>query len=83
LTHKYVDVLMQISISCQTSIFAKFMKISIIGALTLGPLHTQAKSHDFEIVRAQKEVSKGRPKTPPKSYSVVTGPQVSCEVICE
>ena len=25
----------------------------------LGPLHTQAKSRDHEIVRAQKKVSKG------------------------
>jgi hypothetical protein len=29
----------------------------------LGPLHTQAKSHDHKIVRAQKKVSKGRPNT--------------------
>ena len=43
---------------------------------TLGPLHTRAKSRDHEIVRAQKKVSKGRPKTPPKSSSVVTDPQV-------
>ena len=42
----------------------------------LGPLHTWAKSRDREIVRAQKKVSKGRPKTPPKSCSVVTDPQV-------
>jgi hypothetical protein len=28
----------------------------------LGPLHTQAKSRDHDIVRAQKEVSKGPPK---------------------
>jgi hypothetical protein len=42
----------------------------------LGPLHTQAKSRDHEIVRAQKKVSKGRPKTPSKSCSVVTDPQV-------
>jgi hypothetical protein len=41
-----------------------------------GPLHAQAKSRDLEIVRAQKEVSKGRPKTPPKPCSVVTGPRV-------
>ena len=41
-----------------------------------GPLHTQAKSHDHEIVRAQKKMSKGCPKTPPKSCSVVTDPQV-------
>ena len=41
-----------------------------------GPLHTRAKSHDHEIVRAQKKVSKGRPNTPPKSCSVVMDPQV-------
>jgi hypothetical protein len=33
-----------------------------------------------EIVRAQNKVSKGIPKTPPKSCSVVTDP---CEVICD
>ena len=43
---------------------------------TLGQLYTRAKSHDHEIVRAQKKVSKGRPNTPPKSCHVVTGPQV-------
>ena len=43
----------------------------------LGPLHTRAKSHD------QLKVSKGRPNTPPKSRSVVTYPQVQCEVICD
>ena len=42
----------------------------------LGPLHTQAKSHDHEIVRAQKKVFKCRSMTPPKSCSVVTDPQV-------
>ena len=42
----------------------------------LGPLHTRAKSHDHEIVRAQKKVSKGRPNTPPQSCSAVTDPQV-------
>jgi hypothetical protein len=32
-----------------------------------GPLHTQAKSRDHEIVRAQKKVSKGHcPNTPSK-----------------
>ena len=49
----------------------------------LGPLHTQAKCRDHEIVRAQKKVSKGRPKIPPKSCSVVTDPQVLCEVMCD
>ena len=42
----------------------------------LGPLHTQAKNCDHEIVRAQKKVPKGRPNTPPKLCSVVTDPQV-------
>ena len=41
-----------------------------------GPLHTQAKSRDHEIVRAQKKVSKGYSNTPPKSCSVVTHPHV-------
>ena len=36
----------------------------------------RAKSRDHEIVRAQKKVSEGRPKTPPKSCSVVTDTQV-------
>ena len=43
--------------------------------LRLGPLHTQAKSRDYEIVRAQMKVSKGRPNTTPKSCRVVTDPQ--------
>ena len=43
---------------------------------SLGPLHTQAKSRDHVIVRAQKKVSKGHPNTPSKSCSVVTDPQV-------
>ena len=42
----------------------------------LGLLHTRAKSHDHEIVRAQKKVSKGPPNTPPKSCSVVMDPRV-------
>jgi hypothetical protein len=49
----------------------------------LGPLHTRAKSRDHKIVRAQNKVSKGRPKTPPQSCSVVTDPQVYNEVICD
>ena len=47
----------------------------------LGPLRTRAKSRGDEIVRAQKKVSKGRPKTTPKSCSVkpyVTGPSTKC-----
>jgi hypothetical protein len=35
-----------------------------------------SKSRDHKIVRAQKKVSKGRPKTPRKSGSVVKDPQV-------
>ena len=46
-------------------------------------LHIRAKIRDHEIVRAQKEVSKGSPKTPSKSCSVVTDPQVYYEVICD
>ena len=50
----------------------------------LGPLHTQAKSRDHVMVRAQMKVSNGRPKTPPTSCSsVVTDPWVWCEVICD
>jgi hypothetical protein len=40
-------------------------------------------SNGHEIVRAQKKVSKGHPNSPPKSRSVVTDPQVYCEVICD
>ena len=36
----------------------------------------RAKSHDHEIVGAIKKVFKGRPRTPPKSCSVVRDPQV-------
>jgi hypothetical protein len=39
------------------------------------PVHTHAKCRDHEILRAQKKVSNGRPKRPPKSCSVVTDPQ--------
>ena len=42
----------------------------------LGPLHMRAKNRDHEIVRAQKKVSKGRPKTLSKLCIVVTNPQV-------
>ena len=48
--------------------------LGIQNAIGLGPLHTQAKNHGHEIVRAPKKVSKGRPKAPPKSCSVVTDP---------
>ena len=43
----------------------------------------RAKSRDHEIVRAQKKVSKGRPKTLPKPRSVVMDPQVWCEIVCD
>ena len=43
-------------------------RISIL--MYLGPLHTQAKSRDHEIVTAQTA------NTPPNSCSVVTNPQV-------
>jgi hypothetical protein len=39
-------------------------------------LHTRAKSRDHDIVRAQKKVSEGHPKTPPKSCNMVTDLQV-------
>lgn len=42
----------------------------------LGQLHIRAKSRDHGIVRAQKKVSKGCPRTPPKSCSAVMDPQV-------
>ena len=46
-----------------------------ITLFSLGPLHTWVKSRDHEIVRAQKQVSKGCPTTPPKACSVVTDPK--------
>ena len=45
-------------------------------------LMAQAKSYDHTIVRAQEKCPKGHPRTLPTSCSVVTGPQVKCEVIC-
>ena len=44
--------------------------------MQFGPLHTRAKSRDHEIVRAKNKVSKGRPKTPPKSCNVAMDPQM-------
>jgi hypothetical protein len=49
---------------------------SLVCEVALRALHTQAKNRDHDIVRAQKKVSKRRPKTPPKSWSVVRDPQV-------
>jgi hypothetical protein len=49
----------------------------------VGPLHTRAKRRDHGIVRAQKKVSQGRPKTPSRSCCVVTDSLVWCEVICD
>ena len=43
--------------------------------MQLGPLHTQAKSRDHEIERAQKKVSEGRPRHL-QNHAVVTDPQV-------
>ena len=54
-----------------------------IPSRNLGPLNRRAKSRDYEIVRAQEKVSKGCPKTPPMSCSVVTDPQVYCKAICD
>ena len=54
-------------------------KVELIRATS----HMGQKSHDHEIVRAQKKVSKCRRNTvntPSKSCSVVTDPQVQCEV---
>ena len=50
------------------------VKWPLVGVLKedIGPLHTQAKSRDHEIVRAQMKVCKGHPKTPPKSCSMTT-----------
>ena len=49
----------------------------------LGPLHTRAESHDHEIVRAQKKSVQRSSQHTPKSCSVVTGPQVLWEVVCD
>ena len=56
--------------------YLEFYNAMTIYYKTSRPLHTRAKSHDHEIVRAQKKVSKGCPNTPPKSCSVVSDPQV-------
>jgi hypothetical protein len=45
--------------------------------------HTRAKSSDHGIVKAQKEMSKGRLNTPLQSCNVITDPRVKCEVICD
>ena len=45
-------------------------------ALDIRATSQMSLSHDHELGRAQRIVSEGCPKTPPKSCSVVTGPQV-------
>ena len=57
-------------------------KFRVYRCLIKGQFYTRAKSYDHEIVRAQKKVSKGRPESSPKLYSVVTDPKLQCEVIC-
>jgi hypothetical protein len=47
--------------------------VKVVYGLHMRALHTQAKSHDHEIVRAQ---NKDCPKTLPKSRNVVMGLQV-------
>ena len=42
-----------------------------------------SQDRDYEVVRVQKKVFKGRPKTPPESCSVVTDPRVYCDAICD
>jgi hypothetical protein len=46
------------------------------GDLSSQKAHSEPRAMNPKIVRAQKKVSKGRPKTPPKSCSVVRDPQV-------
>ena len=46
----------------------------------LGPFHTRAKSHDHEIVRAQRKMSKGHFKRPPKSCTIVWSWTLKCSV---
>jgi hypothetical protein len=53
-----------------------FINLQRANIETLWSLHTQAKSRDHEIVRAQMKVSRGHPNTPPILCSVVTDPQV-------
>ena len=60
----------------------KNLPVHCLGSGAEGHLiHTRAESGDHENVRAQKEVSKGRRKTPPKSCNLVTDPQMNCEVM--
>jgi hypothetical protein len=54
------------------------LTLSVSGYLR--PLHTWAKIHDHEVMRAQKKVNKGCPKTPPKPWSVITDPHVKSYV---
>ena len=61
------------------SVFRIFFGLLSVGfSLTSPPIFraTSHKSRDREIVRAQKDISKGRPKALPESCRVVTGPQV-------
>ena len=75
--------ILEVSIEYTSNEQKQNWKMSTCNRLDSGTLHTHAKSHDHKIVRAQKKVSKGRPNTPPKSSSVITGPQVQCEVVCD
>ena len=53
-----------------------FELAGVISSSVLESLPTPAQSCDHVIVRNQKTMSKGRPKTPLKSCSVVTDPRV-------
>ena len=44
---------------------------------------SQESAVTVKLWEPKRKVSKGRPNTPPKSCSVVTDPQVQCEVICD
>jgi hypothetical protein len=66
LIHVYLIISFQVSISNR--------RLGICTNLYSRPLHTHPKSRDHETMRAQKEVSKGRPKTLPKPCIVVTDP---------
>ena len=52
-------------------------QVGVSTSMSLGPLHTRAKSRDHEIERAEKKVFKGCPNTPPNLCNVVTDPKCS------
>jgi hypothetical protein len=55
----------------------------IWGGIWRGHVTHEPRAVTMKSWEPKRKVSKGRPNSPPKSWSVVTGPQVECEVICD